>query len=100
MSIEETVFDRLPPQTPPQSPQRASLGVAPEDTFSDEPNPLQRGIELLDELGLGDVNVEEVMEQAREAAVVATDYIRENPVRALALAAAVGALAGWLAGRR
>ena len=97
MSIEETVFDRLPPQAPPPSP---SPGASAGETFSDEANPLRRGIELLDDLGLGDVNVEEVMEQAREAATVATDYIRENPVRALALAAAVGALAGWLAGRR
>ena len=92
MNIEETVFDRLPPQSPPAS---SMSGAA-----SGEASPLQRGIQLLNELGLGDVDVEEVMDQAREAATVATDYIRENPARALALAAAVGALAGWFAGRR
>jgi hypothetical protein len=97
MNIEETVFDRLPPQAPPGS---SMPGSAPAQEFGDEPTPLQRGIQLLNELGLGDVNVEEVMDQAREAATVTTDYIRENPVRALALAAAVGALAGWFAGRR
>jgi ElaB/YqjD/DUF883 family membrane-anchored ribosome-binding protein len=95
MNIEETVFDRMPPQS------AASMSGGPAEQASGaEASALQRGIQLLDELGLGDVDVEQVMEQAREAAAVATDYIRENPVRALALAAAAGALAGWFAGRR
>jgi ElaB/YqjD/DUF883 family membrane-anchored ribosome-binding protein len=97
MGIEETVFEPPPPRVPPGS---ASSGVSTDQTFDNEASVLQRGIQLLDELGLGDLDPEEVLEQAREAAAAATDYIRENPVRALALAAAAGALAGWFAGRR
>lgn len=47
----------------------------------------------------GRATTEEVVSRARDAERQAEDYVRDNPLQALAIAAGLGLLVGWLTRR-
>ena len=94
MSIEQTVFEPKPPLGTKEFPSDTLLDPSGEQTVT------QRGMEILDGLGVKDLDVDKLVEQAREAASEAGNYVRQNPWPSLAMAIAVGAVVGWLVNRR
>ena len=59
-----------------------------------------RADEALRRFGTSTQDVEELVEQGRQAAARATDYVRTKPLLAIGIAAGVGLLAGLLTRRR